>query len=651
VGRILLVSVLLAGCARPAGVARPSAPMTAPSLSAPILAAEPQLVPPVQPQIIEDGHTRPRALAMGARDGLLYVAATTANRVYVIDPDAMRVRAALPVGRFPDTLLPLADGRVAVVPRYDVEVGLIEPGTLRYRTVFAGPEAGHRGLAHLPGAHTFYLVSPALGAIKVYREGADGRWQDLQRVAAGLSPRVVRIAGARLYATDFLGHTVTSWALEADGRVGARVAEVHLCAPPTDVVPVRDSLWVLTHEDREVDRRHVTVNWLDSVLIELDAATLAKRAEINVTELPGRLTAKLDGIAFDPATGVLAVSGGASDDLLWFRPGLEPPQAARAQRVGANPQGVAIDARGRIWTADRLSDALSVVDPRSGAVSHLSLGERPVRRTLGELGEVLYYSRDLVPHNVPDGPLSVYACSACHEEAHVDGRLHPARKNRFRSMTKTDRGVATTPPYLSLGELANLTEFADNIISSHAQGWERDPDHYDRYSVQVRTSIDGYERLDPDQTRRAMAAYLAVIPNEPNPLVGPSGRFSPAAERGAQLFQERCTRCHLAVGNVALGNRVPRHRFLGALRAGEVALAGAGLYDVGTPVLGKGGNNPPSLRGIWSTPPYFSDGSARTLAEVVARTNVDVERVHAPQNRSGLDAQEQRDLVEFLRSL
>src|SRR5262249_43385048 len=161
----------------------------------------------------------------------------------------------------------------------------------------------------------------------------------------------------------------------------------------------------------------------------------------------------------------------------------------------------------------------------------VTLGQRPVRTTPAEWGEVLYHSRALVPHNVADGPRSVYACTACHEEAHVDGRLHPARFNRFRSMTKTDRGVAATAPTLSLGEIRTLTEFADNIIASHAQG--ANVPGFDSYPVRVRVSEEAVRTLSPAETRTALAAYLASLGHEPNPWTGPACGFSAAAERGA----------------------------------------------------------------------------------------------------------------------
>ena len=49
------------------------------------------------------------------------------------------------------------------------------------------------------------------------------------------------------------------------------------------------------------------------------------------------------------------------------------------------------------------------------------------------------------------------------------------------------------------------------------------------------------------------------------------------------------------------------------------------------------------LRGLWQHPPYFHDGSAATLSDVVTHYN----RVR----NLNLSAEQQRDLVEYLKSL
>jgi cytochrome c peroxidase len=108
------------------------------------------------------------------------------------------------------------------------------------------------------------------------------------------------------------------------------------------------------------------------------------------------------------------------------------------------------------------------------------------------------------------------------------------------------------------------------------------------------------------------------------------------------------------IGNSDLGNHVAEATQEARLLAGQVALTSARRYAVGTPVLGEGGNNPPSLRGVWDNAPYFSDGSARSLEEVLRRTDADADAVHAPANAarpSAFSADEQAALLAFLRSL
>src|SRR6185369_1844988 len=137
--------------------------------------------------------------------------------------------------------------------------------------------------------------------------------------------------------------------------------------------------------------------------------------------------------------------------------------------------------------------------------------------------------------------------------------------------------------------------------------------------------------LSPADVRQALARYMERIPPEPSPYVAPARRGLSADERrGLALFRDACAGCHRLVGNSARDNRIPAAALESRLAAGEVALTSPRRYAVGTPVLGEGGNNPPSLRGVWDAAPYFSDGSARTLEELLARTDPNAETVHAP---------------------
>ena len=97
------------------------------------------------------------------------------------------------------------------------------------------------------------------------------------------------------------------------------------------------------------------------------------------------------------------------------------------------------------------------------------------------------------------------------------------------------------------------------------------------------------------------------------------------------LFSRACASCH--VGGSGTDNNV------GTLHLpAETGVDGAYAARTAT----KAYRTTP-LRALWQHPPYFHDGSAATLADVVEHYN----RVRT----LGLTAEQQRDLVEHLKSL
>ncbi len=575
-----------------------------------------------------DGHARPRALALDPRTGLVWAALSTADAVVAIDPATRRVVQRRRTCRFPAALAATERG-LLVACRFDADLRLLTADGAR--AIPAGPERGHAGLA--VGARVAYVASPPLRGVKVV--ALDGRGV-LEVVPTGISPRRLRLiddprgGGRLLLVANTISRTVTVHPVGVDERLGPPIQTIATDAPVDDllVVPGR-GLVLLTHEDAPIDRAGDEVHGLDSVALVVppgrawpfDDPGPGRRRASDLTERTDAPLAKLDAIALAP-DGRLAIVGAATDDALLLPPGADLATGGRVVAVGASPADALFLPDGRLVTADRLSDTLTFVDP-DGGTEAVVVGE-PRRPTPAERGELLFYTRALVPHNRADGPRSIYACSACHPDGHIDGRRHAARRNRFRSMTKTCRGLADTAPYLSLGELDSLDEFADNIIATHAQGRAAAPDTFDRYAVEL--SIAGAKvRLEPAQVRAAMAAYLARIPLEASPFPP-----DPLAAAGAALFRRGCTGCH----------RPP-------------TFTSRGRHDVGTPVLGDGGNNPPSLRGVWDAAPYFSDGSAASLEDVLRRTDPGAPEVHAAGNAAHprFSDGERRALAAFLKGL
>jgi mono/diheme cytochrome c family protein len=648
-----------------------------------------------------DGHARPRALAFNADDGLLYAALSTSDEIAIIDPGPAaapgtaatepRLLARPRVCRFPEAVVAMPGGGALVACRFDVGLRRLQAsagGGWRVRDVAAGTETGARGLAVASGGMFAYVASPASGGIKVVSL-ATGRV--LQTLPTGLSPRAVRIAAQvgrplpLLLVSNFIDHTVTVHEVADNGRLGAAMQTIRTDAPVLDMTVARhagvDALLLLTHEDRPLTRARGPVEGLDSGVIVLPARPLragelpfddpgpGKRTFVNLGERATPVI-ELAAVAWD-MRGTVAITGAGSDNLLVTTPGRIPD--GDVVGVGANPSAVAALSGGRFVTADRLSDTLTFV---AGGKSYATLGVGSGERaTPAERGEVMFYSRALVPNNVADGAQSLYTCAACHDDGHIDGRRHPAKRDRFFSMTKTCRGLGTTAPYLSIGDPATIDAFADNIVATHAQGRERDAERFDKYPVTLRVRASSPLRnaprfstdpaihptdwaqvvLPPAEVRAALAAYMVRIPPEPSPFVAPSRRVLTATERrGLALFRDGCAGCHQLVRDAVAGGALPARQLEAALLTGTVALTSPRRHAVGTPVLGEGGNNPPSLRGVWEAAPYFSDGSARTLEEVLLRTDPDADAVHAPANATrppAFSAAERAALLALLRAL
>jgi len=126
----------------------------------------------------------------------------------------------------------------------------------------------------------------------------------------------------------------------------------------------------------------------------------------------------------------------------------------------------------------------------------------------------------------------------------------------------------------------------------------------------------------------ALRAYQHSLPAPPPP----AGSVDTAgAQRGRTVFDRSCASCH--VGGSGTDNNT------GVLHApADTGVDGA--YAART--ANKSYRTTP-LRGLWQHAPYFHDGSAATLADVVTHYN--------QVRKLGLTAAQQHDLIEYLKSL
>ena len=158
------------------------------------------------------------------------------------------------------------------------------------------------------------------------------------------------------------------------------------------------------------------------------------------------------------------------------------------------------------------------------------------------------------------------------------------------------------------------------VTQMHSQGSFFDPE----LGIDIRATPDLVTPKLPD-----LQAYQLTLP-APAP---PAGSFdADAAARGAEVFsgQATCAECHAPPTVPEAGERVHAPSETGM----DPVLAGRGTTD---------GYRTTPLRGAWQHPPYFHDGSAATLAEVVEHYDDFL--------GLGLSAEQKADLVEFLKSL
>jgi mono/diheme cytochrome c family protein len=158
------------------------------------------------------------------------------------------------------------------------------------------------------------------------------------------------------------------------------------------------------------------------------------------------------------------------------------------------------------------------------------------------------------------------------------------------------------------------------VTQMHSQGSFFDPE----LGIDIRATPDLVTPKLPD-----LQAYQLTLP-APAP---PAGSYdAEAAARGAALFagQATCADCHVPPTFTDAAERVHSPLETGM----DPVLAGRGTTN---------GYRTTPLRGAWQHPPYFHDGSAATLADVVEHYDAFL--------GLGLSPLQKADLVEYLKSL
>lgn len=305
---------------------------------------------------------------------------------------------------------------------------------------------------------------------------------------------------------------------------------------------------------------------------------------------------------------------------------LVSPSPARTSR-GAPVPGRTSSSRP---SSGRHSPAPSSLAPKEPATyASTSLRSTPLsvdrtqRAALAELqlGELLVFTTLLTPQNRAEGDLSRFTCEACHFEGDVDGRTHFTGREHVFATTKPIRGLAHNVPFFSRAGSELLCDMVPAEFAVANQGrsdlhWITAEEH-----PWMRGTPSLPAEISPETQRRGMLRYLFELPVIANPRRRVA--WTPLEEEGLRVFRDRCAACHLPVRTTRdERSRVPFEDWDEALSDTDTDLIWGAPFLMKTgiaPYVSPAGARVPSLRRLAWKRPYFTNGSARTIEEVLDR--------------------------------
>lgn len=420
-------------------------------------------------------------------------------------------------------------------------------------------------------------------------------------------------------------------------------------------------------EDHPLDRAEGSFGFIDSFVFLYEVASnraepVKRLAEVNVSEL-GVITPK--ALRLEVSEGEIKVraagyGGGKLATLVWKGSAGGAPEASAVDiPPGATSIAALENDDGALVLSNPLVDAWITVDKAGNSKVVKAPGGLDTNAAV-KLGEALFFTHLMAPWNKTEGRLSRFTCETCHFEGYVDGRTHHTGRGDVRATTKPLLGLFNNRPHFSRALDPDLSAIAHNEFRVAGAKSGRDP----WFSIETAdfpwlasmgAANPKGEAIGPEALRTALMAFLMANTHRPNPASPGRASFSPLERRGAEVFRDRCEACHTArLSADEPGSSVPFVRWEEMLfaREGAIVWARSEYKKTGvTPYVHEEGARVPSLRRLYKKRPYFTNGSAKTLADVLALARFnDAAFYHAgaPEGLSSLTEAEREALLAFL---
>jgi hypothetical protein len=476
-------------------------------------------------------------------------------------------------------------------------------------------------------------------------------------------PFRLEVTSGHVVVLSLIGHSIAAAPLGEDGLPSGNLAAVAHDGPFFGISAreAHGRLLVAAGgvEDAPLDRTGGFFGNVDSFvwLYAFERGGWKRVAEVSASE-HGVVMPKAVGLRVAGRQATILAAGYATETALEIVVPLEGEGSTRA-RAAAGAPGIVrfIDAGNDRWVGpSMLLDAWV----ESGGAVHPA-GEEPVRDEVF-LGEALFSTTLMAPWQSSEGSKSRFTCETCHFEGGVDGRTHRTGRGDVVATTKPLRGLFNNAPHFTRALDEDTTEmvFAEFGVAAAASG------HDGWFSLDEaplawtkRVAWDPAVDRSPLGLRRALVGYLAHAAHPPNPHVAGRSTFTADERRGAEVFRDDCAGCHaarLVTSDPATEVPADRWETLVLSDAGPIVWARDGYEKTGIePYVHPDGARPTSLRRLEDKRPYFTNGSAKTLKEVVegARWDEGGRFFHAgaPAGARALSPPDRAALSAFLRLL
>jgi hypothetical protein len=515
-------------------------------------------------------------------------------------------------------------------------------------------------------ARRLWLADEGSGRVSSFEFGEDGALRAGTSAPLCRGPIALAVEGRNLLANCLLDHALVVRELTANGELGKELARITHSGPfwGFSARERGGALFIAASgvEDHPLERFGGAFGYVDSFLYlyRVKLGAVQRLQAINASEL-SLLVPKALLLEEQGAELALSVSSYGSDGLAEFRfEHAGPERAPRVTRRAFVPGVSALERVGSgLVAASPLLDSWARLESNGAVAVRASRARAPLPPPSVRLGEALVFTELIAPFATSEGKKSRFTCETCHFEGGVDGRIHHTGRGEVRVSTRPLFGLLQNAPHFSRALDPDLASVSHNEFRVAALGNDYDP----WFTLPARRfpwlqglGVEG--ELGPEPLRRALIDFLARFEPEQNPKAFAQRAFSPLERKGAEHFKARCASCHAArLASDDAHSELPFERWEASIfsAAGPIVWARGDYEKTGVqPYVHAKGTRIPSLRRVGRKYPYFTDGSARSLADVLAGARVDEQRffhARAPAAARPLTPDEQRGIASFLELL